>query len=438
MTQPVHARPRLPPLVEPGPPLSSEQMERWARHVLLPEVGPMGQRRLAQAKVAVVGAGGLGCPALQYLVAAGIGEVTVIDDDLVELSNLQRQVLHGVGDVGRPKVESAVESLAALGSPTRLTARRARLEAGNATELLAGHHLVLDGTDNFATRAVVDAACAALGVPHVWGSLLATRAQVSTFWAAPVWQEPGGPAGVRLRDVFPQTPDPATVPACGDAGVLGALCGLVGSVMALEVLKLVTGTGEPLLGRILFVDGATLRTHELPVAPGAGDPVGPTEAGPLPEPLPAPAAPEPPAGQERAAPEPPAAQERAAEVTATALQRRIEAGEAALVVDVRAAGELAFGQVPGALHLPLTELLDAPETAAESLRAAQRERTSAPEAPAAGGEASRVPVVLVCKGGGRARVAAQVVARHGIGPVEVLRGGMIAWSREVDPDLPRY
>ncbi|WP_462417132.1 ThiF family adenylyltransferase [Kytococcus sp. Marseille-QA3725] len=415
---PAH-RPRLAPLVEPGPALSRQEVERWARHVLLPELGLEGQRRLRNARVAVIGAGGLGCPLMQYLVAAGVGHLTVFDDDVVETSNLQRQVLHGPDDVGRPKVESAVESLSRLGGATTLSAVQERLGPETAVDLLAGHDLVVDGTDNFPTRYTLDAACRELGVPHVWAALMATRAQVSTFWAAPRPADPdeGGAAsvpGVTLRDVFPVAPDPTSVPACGDAGVLGALCGLVGSVMALEVVKLVTGTGEPLLGRVLFVDAATMRTQEIPVAAlpgGVGKDDAPTGGSPVEEPGTGSPTPD-------AAPEPDWPL-----VTASELASRLGAEDAPLVVDVRSAGELAFGQVPGSVHLALTELADEPGPAVERLRAAG---------------AGQRPVVLVCKAGVRARAAARHLAVHGMDAPAVLEGGMIAWSRDVDPDLPRY
>lgn len=395
------APPRLAPLVEPGPDLSRAELERWARHVLLPDLGPVGQRRLRAARVAVVGAGGLGCPVLQYLVAAGVGHVTLYDDDLVETSNLQRQVLHGTDDVGRPKVDSALDALRRMGGATTLAGVRERLEPGNAAALLAGHDLVVDGTDNFPTRYTLDAACRELGVPHVWAALMATRAQVSTFWAAPRTLGDAAVAGVTLRDLFPSPPDPTTVPACGDAGIVGALCGVVGSTMALEVVKLVTGTGEPLLGRVLFVDAATMRTHEIPVAgggaadeaTGAADQPGPDRAREWPL------------------------------VSPKVLADRLAGDAPPLVVDVRAVGELAFGQVPGAVHLALGDLADDPVPAVERLRAAG---------------AGERPVVLVCKGGVRARAAARHLAEHGVEELAVLDGGMIAWSREVDPDLPRY
>lgn len=435
---------RLAPLVEPTGELSVAQVERYARHVLLPGLGLTGQRRLRAARVAVVGAGGLGCPVLQYLAAAGIGALTLIDDDLVESSNLQRQVLHGLDDVGRPKAVSAAESLRATGTETELHVVQRRVTAENAVDLLRGHDLVVDGTDNFPTRYVLDAAAAELGLPVVWAALMRDQAQLTTFWAAPR-PAPGTPPvdPVRLTDLFPHAPDPATVPACGDAGIVGALCGLVGSALALEVVRLVTGTGESMLGRLVFVDAAAMRFAELPLA-GAGRAGMPAGDAPVHQP---PHSPPDESARGAQLREPVAADQSAGrgepadvpEVTPTALAAALASDARPMVLDVRSAGELAMGVVPGAVHLPLDRILDDPAAARAELRAAG----ALAEAGASGGLEPGAGeggpgVVCVCKAGVRAALAADHLRRWGVPGVSVLAGGMLAWREQVDPTLPRY
>lgn len=252
---------RIDPLVAPGPPLTPEQTARAARHLLLPGVGLEGQRRLRAARVGVIGAGGLGAPVLQYLAAAGIGTLGIVDDDVVDVSNLQRQVIHATSDVGRPKVDSAAQTVHALDPDVVVVPHRTRLTRENAADVLAGYDVLVDGTDNFPTRYLVSDTAADLRVPVVWGSVLRFDAQVSVFWSA----APGG--GVTLRDLFPVEPGPDEVPSCAEAGVLGALCGQVGSLMATEVVKLVCGLGEPLVGRVLVLDAWRSRWSELPLRP---------------------------------------------------------------------------------------------------------------------------------------------------------------------------
>lgn len=246
-------------------PLADDALERYARHIVLHEIGGPGQQALIAARIAVVGAGGLGSPALLYLAAAGVGEITVIDDDRVSLSNLQRQVLHRDRDVGRPKVESAVEALGALNPSVRVAARDLRLDASNAHEVLAGHDLVLDGCDGFETRRLVNETCAALRIPLVSGAIGRWEGQVSVFrpWL-------GGPCYACL---FPEAPSPDQVPACAEAGVLGALAGMIGSLMASEAVKLIVGAGEPLDGRLLLWDALDAETRVIRVKKRPGCPV---------------------------------------------------------------------------------------------------------------------------------------------------------------------
>jgi len=248
------------PLVEPGPELTDAERARYARHLTIPEIGEVGQRRLRAARVLVVGAGGLGSPALLYLAAAGVGVLGVVDDDVVDVTNLQRQVLHDEASVGVAKVDSAASRLTGLDSGVRVERYRLRLTAKTAPDVLAGYDVVLDCTDNFAARYLINDACVALGLPEVWAAVFRTMAQVSVFWPA------GG--GPQLRDLFPDEPDVVANAEVLGAGVLGAMTGQVGAMMAAEAIKLITGAGEPLLGRVAYLDVLGARTTEIPLRPG--------------------------------------------------------------------------------------------------------------------------------------------------------------------------
>ncbi|MFC2690500.1 MAG: HesA/MoeB/ThiF family protein, partial [Propionibacterium freudenreichii] len=238
--------------------LTREELDRYSRQMILPGFGMTAQRRLANARVAVVGAGGLGSPLLIYLAAAGVGELTLIDNDTVDVSNLHRQVIHSTASVGRPKVESAAEAIARLNPHVRVEARAERLDIDNVLELLDGHDLVIDGVDNFETRYLIADACEILGLPEVWGSVLRYEGQVAVFWSG------HGPA---LRDLFPEPPEAGSVPSCAEGGVLGVLPGQIGMAMANEAIKLITGVGEPLLGRLAILDAARGSWRELRIAP---------------------------------------------------------------------------------------------------------------------------------------------------------------------------
>ena len=269
-------KPFTPPLVESGPALTADQRQRYARHLLTPAVGEDGQRRLLGARIALLGTGGLGSPVLTYLAAAGVGHLTLIDDDVIELSNLNRQVLHDTASLGMSKVDSAARRLSALNPDVDLTVHRERLTDDNADNLLAGHHLVVDCADNFPTRYVIADACERLGVPHVWAALLHTQGQLSVFTRRrPTADDPD--TGVGLRDVFPMPPGPDDLPA-GPVGIFGPLCGQVGSMAATEAIKMITGIGRPLIGRVAFVDVLTPSVREVVVRPGPPTTPGPTSA----------------------------------------------------------------------------------------------------------------------------------------------------------------
>lgn len=250
------------PLVEPVASLAPEELIRTARHAVLAAIGEEGQRRIAAARIAVVGAGGLGSPVLLALAAAGAGELVIIDDDTVERTNLQRQLAHRVDDIGTAKTSSAARAVRDLSPLTVVHERPARLTADNARELFAGAHLVIDGSDTFDTREAVAAATESLGIPLVWGAVQEWAAQVTVFWSAP----PEGHAPVVLGDLFPPG-SAGEPPTCAQVGVLGSLCVQVGGMLATEALKLVTGAGEPLLGRLVIIDALRARHDVIPLSP---------------------------------------------------------------------------------------------------------------------------------------------------------------------------
>lgn len=353
----------LPPLVEPVAALSAAESVRTARHRSLAGLGDAGQRRLHAAHVAVIGAGGIGSPVILALAAAGVGTITVVDDDLVDASNLQRQVIHGHADVGRPKVDSAVRAAAALSPETEVVAVAERLDAASAERILTGADVVVDGSDTFDTREAVAAACERLGIPLVWGTVQEFDAQVTVFWSAP----PAGVAPVVLADLYPSG-SAGEVPTCADVGVLGALCLQVGALLASEVVKLIAGIGEPLLGRVLVIDALGARQREVPLrGVGVAASAPPAAASPLP---------------------------------AITVVGPSALGDT-LVIDVREADEVAGGMIPGALHIPLAQLLADPG-------------------------AIRGPVVVVCQTAVRSRRAAEALRGAGV-EASILAGGMEAW-----------
>lgn len=411
------------PLVEPGAELTREELERYSRHLTLAQFGPEGQRRLKNARVLVVGAGGLGAPALQYLAAAGVGTLGVVDDDVVSVSNLQRQVIHTVADVGRPKVDSAADALARLNPLVTVRTHDTRLSTGNALEILGQYDLVLDGADNFATRYLVADAAELTGIPVVWGSILRFDGQVSVFWAG---------RGPVYRDLYPEAPPAGSVPSCAEGGVLGVLPATIGSVMATEALKLLTGLGAPLVGRVLVHDALAQTWRTLTVLP---DP----ERQPVTDlsrvfvacglPSPGDDAADPgdvsPAAPGAEVGIPPAAPSAVETVDATELARLLEArerGETAFtLVDVREDWERQLVSIPGSVAVPLDRLL-----------------TDGVRALPAGTEGD---VILHCKAGVRsAQALAALRADYALREDDLkhLDGGILAWIEDVDPSQPRY
>ncbi|GAA3034038.1 ThiF family adenylyltransferase [Microbacterium dextranolyticum] len=390
----------LPPLVHPVDALSDDERARTQRHAALRGFGEAGQRHLAAAHVAIIGAGGLGSPAVLALCAAGVGTLTVIDDDDVDLTNLQRQVLHRLGDVGAPKVDSAVRAAADLSPETRVVAVHERLDAANAVALLADADLVLDGSDTFATRTIVAAECERRGIPLVWGVVQEFHAQVTVFWSAP----PQGREPVVLADLHP-TDRVGQTPSCADVGVLGALTLQVGSVMAVEAIKLIAGIGEPLLGRVLVIDALQGRFTEVPLHPTSESTTESSTADPAardgrdgsahPHPVSPSASTSSIAGTGGA---PAIAHVTAAEMLAAKDE------ENAVLLDVREPWETQSGVVADSVLIPLGDFLADP---------AQLDADG--------------PVVVICAHGMRAQQAAEVLHARGV-DARVLVGGLAAWT----------
>ena len=386
----------LEPLVEPAGELTPAEVERYSRHLIIPEIGAVGQRRLKNAKVLVIGAGGLGSPTLLYLAAAGVGTLGIVDDDSVDLSNLQRQVIHGVADVGRPKIESARDAISGLNPLVDVQLHNLRLDATNALELFAEYDLILDGADNFATRYLVNDAAAILGKPYVWGSIFRFDGQVSVFW------EKHGPT---YRDLYPEAPPPGSVPSCGEGGVFGMLCAAVGSLMVTEAVKLITGVGRSLLGRVALFDALGGSWREIRVAK---DPAAPritelTDYDAF-------------CGVAR---EPEA--DTGHTVTAAQLATMLASRKAGLkdfeLVDVREQGEYDIVRIDGSVLVPQGRIL-----AGEAWQEIPQDRD----------------VVFLCKGGTRSGNVLAAARKAGYQRVSHLDGGILAWVREVEPDKPVY
>ncbi|QOD02266.1 molybdopterin-synthase adenylyltransferase MoeB [Pseudarthrobacter sp. BIM B-2242] len=386
----------LKPLVDPAGELTPAEVERYSRHLIIPEIGAVGQRRLKNAKVLVIGAGGLGSPALLYLAAAGVGTLGIIDDDSVDLSNLQRQVIHGVADVGRPKIESARDAVAALNPLVEVRLHNVRLDASNALDLFKDYDLILDGADNFATRYLVNDAAAILGKPYVWGSIFRFDGQVSVFW------EKHGPT---YRDLYPEAPPAGSVPSCGEGGVFGMLCAAVGSLMVTEAVKLITGVGRSLLGRVALFDALGGSWREIRVSKDpATEPI--TELTDY---------------EAFCGITPAVSADTEHTVTATQLATMLASRNAGLkdfeLVDVRETGEHDIVSIEGSVLIPQGRIL-----AGEAWAELPQDKD----------------IVFHCKAGTRSANVLAAARKAGYQRVSHLDGGILAWVRDVEPEKPVY
>jgi adenylyltransferase/sulfurtransferase len=386
------------------PSLSNDEIARYSRHLIMPEVGMEGQRRLKAARVLMIGTGGLGAPTGMYLAAAGVGTLGVVDFDVVDASNLQRQIVHGTKDVGRPKIESARDRLSDINPNVKIETYETRLTSENALELFRDYDIVVDGTDNFPTRYLVNDACVLMGKPNVYGSIFRFEGQASVFWAA---------RGACYRCLYPEPPPPGLVPSCAEGGVLGVLPGIVGAIQANETIKLILGGGEPLINRLLLFDAWKLRFRELklrkdPACPVCGENPTVRELIDYEEfcglrPL---------AAQENTATE----ETRMEEITATELKQRLDRGDDLQLIDVREPNEFDIARIPGTKLIPLGQVT-------ERIGEIEEGRET----------------VVHCKGGVRSAKAIEALTRAGFkGKLVNLKGGIAAWSNDVDPSVPKY
>ncbi len=394
----------LPPLVEPAAELTVDEVRRYSRHLIIPDVGMAGQKRLKNAKVLCVGAGGLGSPALLYLAAAGVGTLGIVEFDVVDESNLQRQIIHSQKDIGRPKAESARDRVLETNPYVNVQMHQERLDSSNVMELFAQYDLIVDGTDNFATRYLVNDACVLLGKPYVWGSIYRFDGQASVFWAE---------FGPCYRCLYPEPPPPGMVPSCAEGGVLGVLCASIGSIQVTEAIKLLAGIGEPLLGRLVIYDALEMTYRQVkirkdPNCAVCGDNPTVTElidyeafCGTISE----------------------EAAEAARDSTISVVQLKAmlderEAGTRDFVlIDVREEVEWEIVQIPGATLIPKGQFLD-------------------------GSALSNLPtdkqIVLYCKVGGRSAEALAVVQGAGFTDAIHVGGGINAWVAQIEPEKPSY
>ncbi|WP_135355328.1 adenylyltransferase/sulfurtransferase MoeZ [Mycolicibacterium sp. NCC-Tsukiji] len=388
----------LPPLVQPAAELTRDEVARYSRHLIIPDFGVDGQQRLKNARVLVIGAGGLGSPTLLYLAAAGVGTIGIVEFDVVDESNLQRQIIHGQSDVGRSKALSARDSILEINPLVTVNLHEFRLDTDNAVPLFEQYDLILDGTDNFATRYLVNDAAVLAHKPYVWGSIYRFSGQVSVFWE----DAPDG-RGLNYRDLYPEPPAPGTVPSCAEGGVLGILCASVASVMGTEAIKLITGIGTPLLGRLMIYDALDMTYRTIAIRK---DPATPkiTElidydafCGVVSD----------------------AAAEAAADSTVTPLELRdmLDAGKPVALIDVREPAEWAINHIEGAELIPKSTL-------------------------DSGAGLARVPqdriAVLYCKTGIRSAEALLALKQAGFADAMHLQGGIVAWARQLEPDMVMY
>jgi adenylyltransferase/sulfurtransferase len=382
-------------------PLTNDEIKRYSRHLIMPEVGVEGQRKLKAAKVLCIGAGGLGSPVAMYLTAAGVGTLGLVDFDVVDFSNLQRQILHGTPDVGRSKLASAQDRLRALNPEIRIETYETALSSQNALELFEPYDVIVDGTDNFPTRYLVNDACVLLGKPNAYGSIFRFEGQASVFFAK---------EGPCYRCLYPEPPPPGLVPSCAEGGVLGVLPGIIGTIQAMETIKLILGIGEPLIGRFLIFDALRMKFRELKLKKDPDCPVcgtHPTVTQLIDY--------EQFCGIHPAAPEPVAVQNTATDITSVELKQRLDHGDNLTLVDVREPNEYQINRIPGTVLIPLGDI-------------PKRYTELNPDA----------EIVVHCKMGGRSAKAADFLRSVGFKKVLNLKGGILDWIDKVDPTQPKY
>jgi sulfur-carrier protein adenylyltransferase/sulfurtransferase len=384
----------LPPLVVPAESLTIDEVRRYSRHLIIPDVAMTGQKRLKNAKVLCVGAGGLGSPALLYLAAAGVGTLGIVEFDVVDESNLQRQIIHGQSDIGRSKAESARDSVNEINPLVKVILHDTRLDNDNVLEIFSQYDLIVDGTDNFATRYMVNDAAVLLDKPYVWGSIYRFDGQASVFW---------NKYGPNYRDLYPDPPPPGMVPSCAEGGVLGVLCASIGSIMATEAIKVITGIGEPLVGRLMIYDALEMEYRQVKIRKDPNT-VPITElidyeafCGVVSEEASAAAA--------------------GSTITAAELKELLDSDKPIELIDVREPAEYEIVSIPGSKLIPKDGILRG-EVLADLPQDKQ--------------------LVLYCKSGVRSAECLAAVKRAGFSDAVHVQGGVIAWVKQIDPSLPSY
>ncbi len=394
----------LPPLVEPAGELTIDEVRRYSRHLIIPDVGMTGQKRLKNAKVLVIGAGGLGSPALLYLAAAGVGTIGIAEFDEVDESNLQRQIIHGQSDIGKSKAQSAKESIAETNPYVEVVVHAERLDNDNVMGIFEQYDLIVDGTDNFATRYMVNDAAVLLGKPYVWGSIYRFDGQASVFWAE------HGPC---YRCLYPEPPPPGMVPSCAEGGVLGVLCGSVGSIQVNEAIKLLTGVGEPILGKLMIYDALEMEYRKINVRKDPNCAIcgtNPTVTGLIDY--------DAFCGAISDAAADAAAGSTISVLTLEGMLKERENGERDfLLVDVREPNEREINEIPGSELIPKDSFLNG--SAIEKMPQDK-------------------PVVLYCKAGTRSAEVLAVLKGAGFADAIHVGGGVAAWVNQVDPSQPSY
>jgi len=396
-----------PPAASKEATLSNDEILRYSRHLIMPEVGMDGQLKLKSAKVLLVGAGGLGAPLGLYLSAAGIGRIGVVDFDVVDFTNLQRQVIHGTKDVGRKKLDSAADRMSDINPNVQIDKYEVALSSENALDIVSRYDMVIDGTDNFPTRYLVNDACVILKKPNVYGSIFRFEGQASVFGWPGTAAIPQGPC---YRCLYPEPPPPGLVPSCAEGGVLGILPGLVGLIQATEAVKLILGKGEPLIGRLLLYDALAMRFRELklrrnPECPACGDRPTVTKLIDYQQFC----------GIPHQEPQPVQPSLKEGEISVLQLKEKMDRGDDFLLLDVREPHEWQIGHIPYAKLIPLGDL---PKRV--------NELNSADE------------IVAHCKSGARSAKAVDFLKQAGFKKVKNMKGGILAWSDKVDPSVPKY
>ncbi len=385
----------------PAPVLSNDEILRYSRHLIIPEVGMEGQRKLKAARVLAIGAGGLGAPIALYLAAAGVGTLGIVDFDVVDFTNLQRQVIHGTSDVGRSKLASAEETIREINPNVRVVPYAAKLSSENALEIFRDYDLVVDGTDNFPTRYLVNDACVLSGIPNVYASIFRFEGQAS------VLALPDGPC---YRCWYPEPPPPGLVPSCAEGGVLGVLPGIMGTLQAMEAIKLILGIGQPLKNRVLLFDALQMRFRELKLRKSPDCPIcGPNRT--IHELIDYQEF----CGIRGAESAPQAADDTMQTVTPSELKQELDRGKEVFILDVREPHEYEICCLEGATLIPLGQV-------PARLEELNREHD----------------IVVMCRSGARSGKATQYLAQKGFPKVRNLTGGILAWSDEVDPSVPKY